>query len=108
MARQTCPYQNQDRPSRYAKPAPLYDRVAPAPEPEEAAAPAICPTAGARERLAEAEMRITRHPAPIPAASTTAELEALALLRQQNQLLTDMLCALNAQLAAQLGCRRMD
>lgn len=98
MARQNCP--NRDRgPGRYT-PAPLYQRIT-VPEPaEEAAAPLAPVPSAARQTLAEADLRIRRYTNPVPAAPTSAECEALCLLRQQNALLTDILGALNAQLAA--------
>lgn len=101
MARQTCPQHNQDRPARYARPAPLYDRVTPAPVPEEAAARPPCPGASARAALEDSEMHIHHSGIPVPTPATEVECETLRLLRQQNQVLTEMLCIMTAQAGCQ-------
>lgn len=104
MARQNCPYQTQSRRPLYERPVPLYDLVAPE---EEAvpAATAVSVKSDRRAALEDAEMTIRRQN-QLPAPATAAECEALALLRQQNELLAEILGALSAQVALRLNCER--
>lgn len=85
------------QPSRSA-PAPLYARVSDLEPPTPPRAPF-----GARP-ASEPEMRVHRPAALSPTAFRDPEVAAL--LRQQNQLLLDILGALNAQLAAGLRERQ--
>lgn len=80
-------------------PVPLYgpeDRSGPGGRAERAAV---------RAALANAEMRVHRPSAPLPALSCPADWEAAGLLRQQNALLTEILGVLNAQLSLRLERR---
>lgn len=47
-------------------------------------------------------MRIRRYPAPVSIQATAADQEVVCLLRRQNELLTEILGVLNAQLAVGL------
>ena len=102
MARQKTGCRN--RGTLGASPAPLYDRVEdlrPAAERPAPAAPA--PGQGAARRsLEDTEMRIRRYPAPVSIQATAADQEVVCLLRRQNELLTEILGVLNAQLAVGL------
>lgn len=107
MARQKTGCRN--RGTLGASPAPLYDRVEdlrPAAERPAPAAPApAAPAPGqgaARRSLEDTEMRIRRYPAPVSIQATAADQEVVCLLRRQNELLTEVLGVLNAQLAVGL------
>ena len=96
MARQKTGCRN--RGTLGASPAPLYDRV-------EDLRPAADPAPGqgaARRSLEDTEMRIRRYPAPVSIQATAADQEVVCLLRRQNELLTEILGVLNAQLAVGL------
>ena len=94
MARQKTGCRN--RGTLGASPAPLYDRV-------EDLRPAPAPGQGAARRsLEDTEMRIRRYPAPVSIQATAADQEVVCLLRRQNELLTEILGVLNAQLAVGL------
>ena len=56
----------------------------------------------ARRSLEDTEMRIRRYPAPVSIQATAADQEVVCLLRRQNELLTEILGVLNAQLAVGL------
>lgn len=97
MARQKTGCRN--RGTLGASPAPLYDRV----EDLRPAAERPAPGQGtARRSLEDTEMRIRRYPAPVSIQATTADQEVVCLLRRQNELLTEILGVLNAQLAVGL------
>ncbi|WP_033116187.1 hypothetical protein [Intestinimonas butyriciproducens] len=97
MARQKTGCRN--RGTLGASPAPLYDRV----EDLRPAAERPAPGQGAARRsLEDTEMRIRRYPAPVSIQATTADQEVVCLLRRQNELLTEILGVLNAQLAVGL------
>lgn len=107
MARRNnaCQSQSRGRGPQYTSPAPLYDRVEdllPAAPP---AVPAVPVGSAARAALAETEIRICRYPSTLPTPASAAEQETLCLLRRQNELLTEILGALNAQLAVRLDQR---
>lgn len=87
---------------RYAAPAPLYGRVADLRPPAAASAPA---RTSARAALEDMEMRVRRYPSPIPAPASASDQQSVDLLRRQNELLTEILGVLNAQLAVGLGQR---
>lgn len=86
-------------PRQYPAPAPLYARVSDL-DVSEPRRPAARESARV---LSEPEMRI--HPSPASRPAVLRDPEISALLRQQNQLLLDILGALNAQLAAGLRTR---
>ena len=110
MARQKTGCRN--RGTLGASPAPLYDRVEglrpaverPAPAVERPAPAAPCATGwgAVRRSLEDTEMRIRRYPAPVSLQATAADQEVVCLLRRQNELLTEVLGVLNAQLAVGL------
>ena len=103
MARQKTGCRN--RGTLGASPAPLYDRVEdlrPAAERPAPAAPCATGWGAARRSLEDTEMRIRRYPAPVSIQATTADPEVVCLLRRQNELLTEILGVLNAQLAVGL------
>ena len=89
-----------------AAPAPLYDRV----EDLRGSCLRTPPTgaadrASARAALAHAEMHVTRCHTPLPAPRHPSDQVTADLLRRQNELLTDILGVLNAQLAVDLKQR---
>ena len=55
-----------------------------------------------RRSLEDTEMRIRRYPAPVSIQATAADQEVVCLLRRQNELLTEVLGVLNAQLSVGL------
>lgn len=85
--------------SLYTVPIPLYDRV------DEADSAPIA-TVPVRSRVARSELeetQICRHSNSTLTQSTAAEREALSLLRQQNELITGILAALNTQISIALN-----
>ena len=103
MARQKTGCRNQG--TLGASPAPLYDRVEdlrPAVERPAPAAPCATGWGAVRRSLEDTEMRIRRYPAPVSIQATAADQEVVCLLRRQNELLTEVLGVLNAQLSVGL------
>lgn len=98
MARQRLDCTCRGQGPLYAAPIPLYDRASEV----NAAVPPAAATTVARLQLAETP--ICRHSNPTAIQSTAAEREVLCLLRQQNELLTEILGALNSQLS--IGLRQ--
>lgn len=95
MPRQSCP---RCRAPVSSVPGPLYGRVeCPAEEP----APVVLPIPA--RRAEEAEMRICRHKSLIPAPADPALGEVLCQLRRQNELLLEILAAINSLTAATLA-----
>lgn len=105
MAGRNSGNQNRGRGARGQAPAPLYDRV------EDLRGVSLStPRSCAQDRLAartaleRTDMHVVHNSIPLPASCRTTDQTA-DLLCRQNELLTEILGVLNAQLAVCLGQR---
>lgn len=101
MPKRNCPNHS---PMGFSVPGPLYSRGDRRGETAELTAGPVEIIRTAAAAVVE-EPQMCRHPHPIPVTNSGLECETVCLLRQQNELLCEILAAVNALTATRLSQR---